>query len=112
MHFIFFMVFCVTLFRGGDSTNTYELLPTFQFAFVNSPSQMKVFMYSIHAFLLQLLPYFTTLLLINHIFSWKSKLRHTIVDICRHAFFQDAKPVLTKHKKVFIGSLSSKQSNI
>ena len=39
-------------------------------------------------------------LLINHIFSWKSKLEHTGLDItCR--FFQDAKSSLTKYKNCF-----------
>ena len=38
-------------------------------------------------------------LLINHIF-WKSKVKHTDVDIT--CFFQDAKSSKTKHKKCFL----------
>ena len=38
-------------------------------------------------------------LLINHILIWKSKVKHTGVDIT--CFFQDAKSSLAKHKSVF-----------
>ena len=42
-------------------------------------------------------------LLIHHIFSWKSKLKLTGVDITCFfwGFFQDAKPLLTKHESLF-----------
>ena len=61
---------------------------------------MKIFIYSNYSFLLQpsFLP--TQPLLINHIFSWKSKLKHTGVDIT--FFLQDAESSLTKHKKYFL----------
>ena len=44
-------------------------------------------------------------LLINHIFSWKTKLKHTVVDITCFFIFQDAKSSLTKYKSVFWKSL-------
>ena len=40
------------------------------------------------------------LILINHIFLSKSKVKQTGVDIT--CFFQDAKSSLTKHKKCFL----------
>ena len=39
-------------------------------------------------------------LLINHIFFWKSKVKHTGADVT--CFFQDVKSSLTKHKKCFL----------
>ena len=38
-------------------------------------------------------------LLINHIFSWESRLKHAGVYIT--SFFEDVKSSLTKHKSVF-----------
>ena len=76
----------ITLFNLITGRREVEAIPTLRkncspftlFLFVNNPlsnDQMKVFKYSIYTFL----P--TQPLLINHIFSWKSKLKHTGVDI-------------------------------
>ena len=45
------------------------------FPFINTTSQRKIFIYSTYPFLLQPLPCASTHLLINHTFSWKSKLK-------------------------------------
>ena len=64
----------------------------------NNPSlsQMIIFIYSTYPFLLPSCP--PNPLSINHIFFWKTKLKHTDVDITR--FFQDTKPSLSKRKSV------------
>ena len=62
---------------------------------------MKIFIYSTYPFLLQ--PSFLPaqpLFNQSHFFFWKSKVKHTGVDIT--CFFQDAKSSLTKHKKCFL----------
>ena len=45
-------------------------------------------------------PWPPTLLLINNIYSWKTKLKHTGVDI--ECFFVNIKSSLTKHKKYLL----------
>ena len=50
-----------------------------RFPFINTSSQMKIFIYFTYPFLLQLPP--PTALLINHMYSWKSELMHTGIDI-------------------------------
>ena len=58
-----------------------------------------IFTYFTYPFLLKLPSLPPTSLLINHIFSWKSRLKHTGLDII--CFFQDEKSSLTKHKKCY-----------
>ena len=70
--------------------------PFSPFLFINIPTQIKIFLYSIYP-----------LFLMNHIFSWKSKLKHTNVDITY--FFQYAKCFFTdktsKHQKRLMESV-------
>ena len=56
---------------------------------------MKTFIYLTYSFLLQLPSLPNHPLLINCIFSWKSKLKHTDVDIT--CFFQDKILTYTMH---------------
>ena len=72
------------LIAGGGRTVPIlrKNCPTFPpFPFINTSSQMKIFIYSTHPFLLQPRPCLPTVLLINNTYSWKSKLKHTGVDI-------------------------------
>ena len=62
---------------------------------------MKIFMYSTYPFLLQHRPCPPTVLLKNNIYSWKSKLKHTGVDI--KCFFVN-KIFVDEKEKVFTGS--------
>ena len=64
---------------------------------------MKIFIYSTFPFLLPPTPCPSTALLINHVYSWKSKLKHTVVDILRA--FLKCKIFVKKTRKVFIGSI-------
>ena len=61
---------------------------------------MKIIIYSTYHFLLEPSTCPPTPILINHIFSWKSKIKHTDVDPT--CFFQDIKSSPTKHKKCFL----------
>ena len=60
---------------------------------------MKIFIYFTYPFLLQPRPCPPTVLLINNIYSWKSKFKHTGVDI---KCFLLTKSSLTKHKKYLL----------
>ena len=98
LHFL--MVLCVTLLQRGSVPvlrKKYYPFPPFPF---NIPSQMKIVIYSTYHFLLQPPTCPPTPFLINHIFSWESKLKHTDVDTT--CFFQDIKSSLTKHKKCLL----------
>ena len=76
----------------------YHSFPHFHLLISTSP--MKIFIYSTYPFLLQhpLCP--SILILTNHIFFWKSKLKHMGVDIT--CFFQHAKSSLTKCEKCLL----------
>ena len=60
---------------------------------------MKILIYPTYLCLLQPLSLPVHPLLVNHI-SWKSKLKHTGVDIT--SIFQDAKSSLAKHKRCLL----------
>ena len=74
-------VLCVTLLQEGEGGSTNfrkNCLSFLRFPFINTSSQIKIFIYSTYPFLLQPPPCPSTALLINHIYSWKSKLKHTV----------------------------------
>ena len=80
-------IFCWNAQKKGKKADRIPILrkicyPFSQFPFINIPTQMKIFLYSTYP-----------LFLMNHIFSWKSKLKHTNVDITY--FFQYAKRFFT-----------------
>ena len=110
---LYFYVCLWNLIAGWGSIPIYKknCYPFPPFPFINTPFQMKVFIYSTYPFLLQPAPCPPTHFLINHIFSWKSKLKHKDVDVTRF-FFQDAKSSLTKHKKCLLeASYGSSQTS-
>ena len=77
-----------------------KCFPFPSFPFINTPSQMKIFIYSTYPFVLQPIPCWPTDFLINYIFSWKSKLKYTDIDFTSF-FFQDTKSLLIKHKSIY-----------
>ena len=96
-----FMLLCVTSLYGGQYQFLGKIATHFSYFHVITPqSQMKIFMYFTYLFLLEAPLCPQIFLLINHIFSWKSKLKHTVVDI--ECFFQVAKSSLTKYKQCLL----------
>ena len=88
--------------------NYYPFPP---FPFINTPSQMKIFIYSNYPFSLQSSPCPSTLLFINHIFSWKSKLKHTSAHIT--CFFSRYKNLHQQNiKSVYWQRLSEPVKNL
>ena len=81
-------VLCVTLLQVGGGGGPYQILgniaahfPDFH-SFINTSwEEVKIFIYSNHLFLSELSPCLSNNLLINHIYSWEIKLKHTGVDI-------------------------------
>ena len=77
-------VICVTLLQEGGGAvpilrkNCHPFPP---FPFINTSSQMKIFYIPRTPFYYNLRPCPPTVLLINNIYFWKSKLKHTGVDI-------------------------------
>ena len=69
------------------------------FPFINTSSQMKIFYIPRTPFYYNLRPCPPTVLLINNIYFWKSKLKHTGVDI---TCFLLTKSSLTKLKKYLL----------
>ena len=63
---------------------------------------MKIVTLSTYDFLLHPPPCAATPLSINHILSWKSKLKHADVDTTCFFFFQDAKSSLKKHEECLL----------
>ena len=95
------MVLCVTSLYGGQYQFLGKIATHFPYFHLLTPlPQMKIFMYSTYLILLEapLCPQIS--LLINHIFSWKSRFKHTVVDI--KCFFHDAKSSLTKYKQCLL----------
>ena len=74
-------VLCVTLLQYQVLGNIAAHFPDFH-SFINTSwEEMKIFIYSTHLLLLELLPCLSSNLLINHIYSWEIKLKYTGVDI-------------------------------
>ena len=74
---------CNLIARGGGAVpfprkNCHPFPP---FPFINTSSQMKIFYIPRTPFYYNLRPCPPTVLLINNIYFWKSKLKHTGVDI-------------------------------
>ena len=113
---IFLMLICLTILQevGVISILQKNCNPFALFPFINTPSKkikLRFLYIPLTLFLLQP-PFLPTQPPFNQsYFFWKSKVKHTVVDVT--CFFQDAKSSLTEHKKCFLDvSYGTKQSNI